>query len=1181
MLEEAEIHQAKRRPSPPSKHPTPKRQRTLFPSEIKQAAQGLADVVEDQHRRLKATENALSQSTFGNDNSTNCQLQVPGRNAVNADDSQNLEGYSELEQFSLLQSQIEEAELKRNPQDAGTVKALATQVAKFQLKTIAGLKDSARKPSVSTQDYLDEALKIMDIIRSSRPIPRSELSDLEEADSVLSPSSQQFLDDYTPQQISRPASRQGAASGWRSMNDNELDPRLVSRLEKYAETGEETLMMSSMRKSLRASQPASEPVEENGNSMNAIVTDLPNIRISGPRSSSGYRVSSFEHRPTSHRSNGSADDTNRSAGTNSTGRTKSVPTISPGKVSHLITSIEEAAGMRYDRDRQVWFKNKSSRTHPKPSDLSSSTGTEDPFEQIPDLSTHGSEVQSRQMSSNTQQSTGSSRANQDGLSGSESSRPSLSQFPLPGRGVSALKPEREPTVEVHPERRTSQPIPTQALNELDVLYEESELADDELPQTFEDDAFEETNYNENTENIPPTPDRVSKVPDGTIRSSKRQEDSSVMFSSSLGAEHGASRQHDEEQYHEDEAEVIEVVTKQTPRLNQPRSTKFTDLRRQALRNVSHAQNNRLMSLTQRDERREISFIEQHPDGRTLSMTWAVSTPLTLQRQQSSGHVALQNSADSSGLLQSVSPLSDFSMNQRGTHHLQKRNLLPGMQAVVPMQTAQAPAVVVGKLVEKLTDVEPDEPYWDSMRTLDLRNKSLSDVCMLDHFCPGVEELNVSNNHLQQVGGIPICVRELSVRCNCLSSLTNWGHLPHLQYLDISGNNLDSLEALGDLLHLRELKADDNNITNIEGVFDLDSLLSLSVKRNKLTEVDFSSADMKRLSKLDLSGNAIEAVHGLHCLPSLTHLDISQNQLQSLLGEHDTALQKLTHLCLSYNELESIDLTPVPSISHLTADNNKIKRLPKVSPEHVIQSLSLRNQTLSATFELNSDDLMQLSDISHLYLSGTSLSSFPADVAFLNLRVLELALTGLQSLPGNFGKLMPNLRVLNLNMNSLRDLRPLRGIAKLGRLYVAGNRLSRLRKTIDVVQGLAKGGKLTTVDFRDNPVIMSIYGNLQQTPSDELAVTTLSSSADTGPLLDGNEMQYLLPNGNAKLDQIYESRLDEDTKLRRRVFDLLLAAKCPKLHMVDGLPWGERRKKVLRKDETWARLKEMGVVADKS
>jgi len=513
--------------------------------------------------------------------------------------------------------------------------------------------------------------------------------------------------------------------------------------------------------------------------------------------------------------------------------------------------------------------------------------------------------------------------------------------------------------------------------------------------------------------------------------------------------------------------------------------------------------------------------------------------------------------------------------------MQKRNLLPDMQAVVPIQPAQAPAVVVGKLVEKLTDVEPDEPYWDSMRSLDLKNKSLSDVHMLDHFCPGVEELDVSNNHLKQVGGIPICVRELSVRSNCLSSLTNWGHLPHLQYLDISGNNLDSLEALGDLLHLRELKADDNNITNIEGVFDLDSLLSLSVKRNKLTEVDFSSADMQRLSKLDLSGNVIKVVQGLHCLPDLTHLDMSQNQLQFFLDEAETALQKLTHLCLDHNEMESIDLTLVPNVIHVTADNNKLKRLPKVNHEHMVQKLSIRNQTLSTTFELNSDDLEQFSDISHLYLSGTSLSSFPANVAFLNLRVLEVALTGLQSLPGNFGKLMPNLRDLNLNMNSLKDLRPLQGIAKLCRLYAAGNRLSRLRKTVDVVQGLAKGGVLTTVDFRDNPVIMSIYGSLHTAPSNELVIPALSSNIAMTFPPNGDEMQYLLPLGNGKLDQIYESRLDEDTKLRRRVFELLLAAKCPKLHMVDGLPWAERKQKVFRKDETWVRLKEMGVITGKS
>lgn len=102
------------------------------------------------------------------------------------------------------------------------------------------------------------------------------------------------------------------------------------------------------------------------------------------------------------------------------------------------------------------------------------------------------------------------------------------------------------------------------------------------------------------------------------------------------------------------------------------------------------------------------------------------------------------------------------------------------------------SVAQENLVRHLTDVEPFEPYWEYMKFLKLHDRKILTIHGLHEWCPRIEELDVSDNEIGQVSGVPNSVRNLRILNNRLSSLTAWGHLTNLQYLDISGNNLDSL-----------------------------------------------------------------------------------------------------------------------------------------------------------------------------------------------------------------------------------------------------------------------------------------------------------------------------------------------------------------------------------------------------
>lgn len=107
-------------------------------------------------------------------------------------------------------------------------------------------------------------------------------------------------------------------------------------------------------------------------------------------------------------------------------------------------------------------------------------------------------------------------------------------------------------------------------------------------------------------------------------------------------------------------------------------------------------------------------------------------------------------------------------------------------------------------------------------------------------------------------------------------------------------------------------------------------------------------------------------------------------------------------------------------------------------------------------------MADIRDVKRLYLSGNPVpSSFPAE-KFFNLVYLELAMCQISSLPPNLASVVPNVRTLNLNFNSLDDLSPLQGLTRLVKLTVIGARIGKCRP---VAQVLSSMSELEELDLR--------------------------------------------------------------------------------------------------------------------
>ena len=549
--------------------------------------------------------------------------------------------------------------------------------------------------------------------------------------------------------------------------------------------------------------------------------------------------------------------------------------------------------------------------------------------------------------------------------------------------------------------------------------------------------------------------------------------------------------------------------------------------------------------------------EHESDPSDLAPTMEVSIPAPLPKKSTAVpadvaklQVATTNPNANINNTFLLSDLPDFTVNEEDHERPSERALATRLASYAAVEAGDPYTVATTELVKAITDVQGREIYWSDLTSLDLHNKSLKSLHNLGEHCARIEKLDVSSNALTQLDGVPMFVRELNARSNQLVSLTSWTHLMHLQYLDISSNGLESLDGLGHLIHLRELRVDNNRIRRLDGIADLDGLITLSARKNSIRELDFEHFRFGRVVEMDVSENQITSIQGLEGLTSLRTLKLDNNQLgESLVVA--SQMPRLRHLSLRSCGLESLDVTNFPNLRTLEVDNNRLSNITGLSTLKKLDLLSMCGQTLPESHRI---EIFQTPiEAQTIRLSRNTIPDLQITHPFMTVKHLSLSDTGLSGIPANFGLQFPNLRTLDLSYNGFKDIRPLVPLGALEKLTLTGCRVERLRKT---VAALGKLQKLRKLDLKSNPLTQGFYGPRSEVSASDNSVS-VSAVADE--------------------DRIYRSKLDEDTAMRRRTYELLLAYSCcPKDGFeLDGLVFN--RKAAVAKDGVWERLVELGVL----
>jgi Leucine-rich repeat (LRR) protein len=1057
------------------------------------------------------------------------------------------------------------------------------------LVKITGTSDTSRKGSITTQDYLNEATKIMDFIRSKgRDV--AALTSVHESDAE-SEEDFSYDDESTREAFSRPPSRDG--TDLRKLREvKELNPLILSHLKKYQEQDDH----DDREMSLHASQGQNEGQSELGE------PNSQNIRIHGPRK---------------RKTSGMADDTAENIAqdlmtinTQMSGfSVTSVPTgssqgsqvkgvLASDLVAHLIPS--EVNGFKYDRSKNQWVKDEVEEQQAPVSEPAEEA--DDPFRDIPDLSVDELQEMMRVhgLSSPTK-------------TDAEVKEQKKARSPLATR-TSLKRPDDRPHT------RDGEPsLGTSSVQSRFTRFTASVPNSGTRATSWgTDEATErETSGQENLERQHPEP-MSSKSPKSQ---GKQARVATVNLSSPLvsrppSREELPDAQPNLEPNHSHRVAVPDGDKTQADLASVSTRPSVPPTARQTSVGGQPFIRRPISRIEERNEENgdEQSLVRRNDSVHVQETPGRMETGQSLMPPQSAG-------PDTSYSFY-LSPLADFTVNQGDQPlNLEMSYVAQRTNPASLRQVHGTFALAVESLIKHITDVEPYEPYWEHVRRLVLRQKGLITLHKLNEFCPRLEALDVSDNEIGQLSGIPSTLRTLKIPRNCLSNLTPWGHMVNLQYLDVSGNDIETLDGFSGLIHLRELKANDNRIRNIDGILDLNGLLSLKLSNNSVTTVDFEGSELTRLRDLDLSHNCLTSVRNVEWLPSLATLDVSANQITHF--DSPASLISLRALKFSENRLNALDARAFPSISLLYLDENHLSTVTGLENCHNLEVLSLREQTpcKEEDREFRVDiDLGLVKDVRKVFLSSNKLSpqTVCPSAPLLRLQLLDLAACALKGLPGDFALSFPNVKVLNLNFNSIDGVEPLVGMNCLARLMIVGNRLSRMRRVCQILSRLGRTGKgtacsLRKLDLRGNPLTIGFYppavtgsGNAdrKKLKSQEKAVVRhqenyqdlsdalaelgnddhISHRAATGdePKADRDvevNDPFTLPLADQQADVKYLRNLDQATRLRRRVLELLLyAGTSGSLHTLDGLALrpvlGDERSDM---NKAWERLEHLGVL----
>ena len=606
---------------------------------------------------------------------------------------------------------------------------LAGELLNFAIDVAQDLTSGTRKVSVTTADFSNAANLVMQQIRAKGHPGHEEttakVTDRRHLDNIQ----ESYNEESTQEEFSRPPSREGGS--YRKLREpKQLDARVISHLRKFEDKDDLGIALTSSLNSLHLGEfetPAKLPEVE---------SDPPNVRI---RSNQGPgnldhmdSTDEDEHSPATqidaqsrHSNPSSRVSTASSNPTGSSTGSGNKAVIGPDKISHLIS--DQVGGMTFDRTKQLWVRRKISNGKGNSGfDGNGSNLTEeDPLGDIPDLSVDEQEEMERVRTAALRSRPPSSGDNitcqvQQALS-------------VDGAEVVSIPAQEKSTTRIkqHAGRSTCSKDSRVVFSEPEIETRSTSCGY-ELPVANANVAANQgavsTAPTQNDEHQEEVEHEISifegRSTTPPIHAQFRHRQPRVVtvaFSSPLISHfqelHKATESNDTWEAESDldlSDSPDRPQTNGKSRLLPQRSQGSTPVMnlRHSVRRVSVSNHGYLKRPVSRiDEHGEFSLHDDLRLGKETSVDVVLTTPQTNREIPSSLLVPPQSTGGRSDVTFRLSPLPDFTLQEKDEsmvyavgHLVKRRGLLPDQEVEGRFSLA------IKELVEKITDVEPYEPY---------------------------------------------------------------------------------------------------------------------------------------------------------------------------------------------------------------------------------------------------------------------------------------------------------------------------------------------------------------------------------------------------------------------------------------------------------------------------------------
>ncbi|XP_069760168.1 leucine-rich repeat-containing G-protein coupled receptor 5-like [Narcine bancroftii] len=279
-------------------------------------------------------------------------------------------------------------------------------------------------------------------------------------------------------------------------------------------------------------------------------------------------------------------------------------------------------------------------------------------------------------------------------------------------------------------------------------------------------------------------------------------------------------------------------------------------------------------------------------------------------------------------------------------------------------------------------------------------------------------------------------------------------LYNLKILMLQNNQLRKVpeEALQNLQSLQSLRLDANHISVVPpNCFNgLVSLRHLWLDDNALTDVPVKAlSNLPCLQAMTLALNRITHIpdYAFRKLSSLVVLHLHNNQIHSLGKKCFDGLHSLETLDLNYNNLDEfpVAVKVLANLKELGFHTNTIQSIPEraFSGNPSLVTIHFYDNPIQYVGKSAFQDLPELRILS---LNGaTEVTEFPDLTGTIHLESLTVTGTRITSLPSTVCKQLPNLQVLDLSYNWIKQLPSLHGCHKLQKLDLHHNKISEIQQ----------------------------------------------------------------------------------------------------------------------------------------